>query len=173
MSYKLKLLQIADTTNIKIVSPSDVHNIMKNESMVDRECFWAFHLNSVGVVIDKELVSMGTLTSSMASPPEIFKKAIINSTAGIILVHNHPSGDCQPSNVDKETLNNLLLCSIILSVPIYDFIVIARNGYYSFRSEDLDEREDAAQHIIDGLLDSLKGDGNYAHKRLHKKRGTT
>jgi len=83
---------VKEATEEKLNSPEKIYRFMQGEAKIDRECVWVLHLNSKLKLIEKELVSMGTIDTALVHPREIFKKAILNGSSTIIVVHNHPSG---------------------------------------------------------------------------------
>jgi DNA repair protein RadC len=99
---EIKILQIRESTGETVTSPKYVAEMMTEESKADRECLWVLHLNAQNKIIEKELVAVGTVNSAIVGPREVFKKAIINSVSGIIAVHNHPSGEPEPSSEDIQ-----------------------------------------------------------------------
>lgn len=129
--FQFKLLQVREASEEKANAPESVYELMKEEAKADRECFWVLHLNSRLKVIEKELVSMGSLNASLAHPREVFKKAIINGAAAIITVHNHPSGNLQPSEDDFENWARLTKAGKLLGIPVKDNLIISTKGYYS------------------------------------------
>lgn len=86
-------------------------------------------------VIHDHIVSKGTLTGSLAHPREVFHEAIRHSAAGVILLHNHPSGDPQPSREDKSVTIRLKEAGDILGIRVLDHIVLGAEDYYSFKDE--------------------------------------
>ena len=128
----VKFLMIKEATGKLIRIATDIYKLMKPETKIDRECCWVIHLNGRNQVIEKEMVSMGTVTSSIVSPREIFRRAIIQGSASIVVVHNHPSGDPEPSMADIEVCINLMKASEILNVKLLDFMVIGFTDYTSF-----------------------------------------
>lgn len=86
-----------------------------------------------GRLIAEQTVSVGTLSSSYVSPREIFYAAINHNAAYIILLHNHPSGDSQPSSSDIQITRRLRECGELMNIPIADHIIIGEHCYYSFR----------------------------------------
>ncbi len=135
---QIKLLQIRESTDTHITNPQSVVDSMQEEALADRECLWVLHLNTKNRIIEKELVSMGTLNSSILTPREVFKKAIINSAETIILVHNHPSGDPTPSSIDIHMTRQLVQCGKILEIKVVDHIILGRNGeFVSLTEHDL------------------------------------
>lgn len=128
----IKFLMIKESTGKTVRIASDINNYMKAESRIDRECCWVIHLNGRNQIIEKELVSMGTVTSSLVAPREIFRRALIQGSAAIIVVHNHPSGNSEPSLADIDVCINLLKAAEIINIKLLDFMVIGLNEYTSF-----------------------------------------
>jgi len=132
----LKLLQIKEASGLAVKSSKDVYDMMYHEARADRETFWVLHLNTKLEIIEKELVFMGTLDGCTIHPREIFKKAIVNSSCSIICVHNHPSGNPEPSQADVETSKMLVKAGNLLGIPVTDFIIVGTKGYYSIGDKD-------------------------------------
>jgi DNA repair protein RadC len=88
-------------------------------------------LDSKNRIIKEEIVSIGTLNSSLIHPREVFKPAIKESANAIILVHNHPSGDCDPSSEDKEITKILVEAGKLLNISVLDHIVVGKDDYSS------------------------------------------
>lgn len=132
----IKILEVREASGEIVGSPNAVALIMSEEARADRECFWVLHLNTKNQVIEKELVSIGTLNASLVHPREVFKKAIVNGTASIITVHNHPSGQIEPSEKDREIWERLDSAGEILGIIVLDHIIITSNGaYYSSKEK--------------------------------------
>jgi DNA repair protein RadC len=104
---KLKILAIRESRGLHILNPLHAAEAMTEEAMADRECFWVLHLATSHKVIEKEIVAIGILSSTLIHPREVFKKAIMNSAASIITVHNHPSGSLSPSPEDRSIWRRL------------------------------------------------------------------
>jgi DNA repair protein RadC len=117
----------------QITSPADVAEIfipiLKDEL---KENFILVCLNSANKIIKYEIISVGNLNSSVVHPREVFKPAIENSSANVILIHNHPSGNPSPSNEDIAITKKLVETGKILDIPVFDHIIIANNNYTSF-----------------------------------------
>jgi len=128
---KLKLLQVKEPSDVKIASPEDVLKEMAEEAGADRECFWVLHLTNWHTIIEKELVAIGTLSQAAIHPREVYKKAILNSAASIITVHNHPSGNLIPSVEDKQMWTMLRKAGELLLIPVEDNLIISQKGVYS------------------------------------------
>lgn len=126
----IKLLQIRESTGEQVTSPEQIVALMDKEAKADRECIWCLHLNTQYEIIEKELVAMGVLNSSVIHPREVFKKAIINSAYRIIIIHNHPGGRANPSPEDVQVMNQLKECGIILDIQMDDFIILTPSLKY-------------------------------------------
>lgn len=100
-----------------------------------QEHFVIVLLDAKNRVIHDHIVSKGTLTGSLAHPREVFQEAIKHAAAGIILLHNHPSGDPKPSRDDQAVTTRLKEAGEILGIKVLDHIVLGAEGYYSFKDE--------------------------------------
>ena len=103
-------------------------------SGLDKEYFMVLHLDAKNRVIKDETISIGTLNASLIHPREIFKSAIKESANAVVFAHNHPSGDCTPSQGDKEITERLFDAGELLSIKVLDHVIVGRNEYYSFRN---------------------------------------
>lgn len=88
-------------------------------------------------LIGDEMISVGTVTSSLVSPREIFLRAVGRHAVTIILLHNHPSGVPEPSPADKRATEQVKLCGDMLGIHLSDHIIIGDNRYYSFKEQGL------------------------------------
>jgi DNA repair protein RadC len=104
---------------------------------VNKEHFFSFHLNSKNQLIREVLVSIGSLSTSVVHPREVFAPAVRDSTAAIIFMHNHPSGDPAPSREDRECTQRLFHAGQILGIRVLDHIVLGHDDYYSFADSGL------------------------------------
>jgi len=119
-----------------IKSPKDVANLLLEDMRyLDREHFKAVLLNSKNHVLAVDLVSIGSLNASLVHPRELFKRAIVKSAAGIILVHNHPSGDPQPSEEDKLVTHRIVEAGEIIGIDVLDHIIIGDGKFVSLREK--------------------------------------
>ena len=101
------------------------------------EEFWVILLNRANVVMRQEKISSGGVAGTVADPKLIFKQALENLASSIILVHNHPSGNRQPSAADISLTKKLKEAGNFLDLPILDHLIYTDNGYYSFADEGL------------------------------------
>jgi DNA repair protein RadC len=99
-----------------------------------KEYLLAFFLNARHQLIARDVISIGTLTASLAHPREIFAPAIGRAAAGVILIHNHPSGDPSPSDEDIRLTKRIAQAGQIMGIELLDHLIIAENGSYSFKT---------------------------------------
>lgn len=102
-----------------------------------QEYFICLSLDSAQRLIVRRTVTIGTLTSTLVHPREVFAGPLKDRAASVIIVHNHPSGDPNPSKHDIETTQQLVAAGILLGVPLRDHIIIAAKSHYSFRSRGM------------------------------------
>lgn len=120
-----------------ITSPSAAAAILSNYlDGADREHFVVLMLNTKNKPIGINTVSIGTINSSLVHPREVFKPAILASAAGIILGHNHPSGDTQPSREDREITKRLKEAGDLLGIQVLDHVIIG-DSFLSLREQGL------------------------------------
>ena len=105
--------------------------------MVSKEYFLSLHLNSKNQLIREVLVSVGSLSTSVVHPREVFSPAVRDSTASLIFIHNHPSGDPAPSREDRDCTQRLIHAGQILGIRVLDHIVLGYDDYYSFADAGL------------------------------------
>jgi len=133
-----KRLHYARNFNKKIKAARDVVEYMAGRIPDEtKEHLFVLHLNTKNQIMKAELVSVGTLNAALIHPREVFKSAIRESAHAIILVHNHPSGDVEPSNADKQVTNLLKEASAIIQIDLLDHVIIARSEWFSFRERSL------------------------------------
>ena len=119
----------------EIVCSSDAVALLSKElGEHDREVFCVLHLSPRGLPLSASITSMGELTSTLVHPREVFKSAVLSSAAGIVLLHNHPSGSLTPSEEDIKTTERIAVCGRVLGIPVVDHIICAEHGYISMRS---------------------------------------
>jgi DNA repair protein RadC len=99
------------------------------------EEFWVLLLRRSNEVLAEMMISRGGLTGTVADPKIIFAKALAMRAAGLVAVHNHPSGNARPSRADRELTKNLQWAGKMLDCPLLDHVIISRNRYFSFADE--------------------------------------
>jgi DNA repair protein RadC len=101
---------------------------------VGRECFWALLLDGKHRLIKLDLVSMGTLTTSLVHPREVFRAAVREGAAALVVAHNHPSGDPEPSGEDFDVTKRLLSAANLMGIPLLDHVVLGEHSWVSLRT---------------------------------------
>lgn len=117
-----------------ISKPADVVKLF-SEFIVesDREQFVVCCLNTKNQPTEVSVISVGCLDSTLVHPREVFKVAILSNSAAIIIAHNHPSGNVEPSKDDKMITERLCETGKILGIKVLDHIIIGENNYFSFK----------------------------------------
>lgn len=133
-----KLVRPAIPEKIRIDHPEHAYHLLKDELIHEkRELFIIIMLDIRGYVICYDTVSIGTLTSTLVHPREVFYPAIRNKAASIILAHNHPSGDLSPSTQDLQLTKALKDAGQLIGIPVTDHLIIAHTGFLSFKQQKL------------------------------------
>ncbi|AIQ22006.1 DNA repair protein RadC [Paenibacillus sp. FSL H7-0737] len=137
-------LKLAQTMSIstppirKILSPEDVYILAEPEMQYLKvEHFVILMLDSKNGVIAKELISIGCLNACIVHPREVFRPAIKRNSASIICIHNHPSGNPDPSPEDGEITKRLTDAGTIIGIEVLDHIVIGHHKYVSLKERGL------------------------------------
>ncbi|MCK4386845.1 MAG: DNA repair protein RadC [Candidatus Pacebacteria bacterium] len=120
-----------------LLSPKNVWDRMADIRVSKKEHFVVFYLDSRNQEIEREIISIGTLTESLVHPREVFESAVVNKTVSIIIAHNHPSGDTEPSEADIEITKKLTKAGKILGIKIVDHIIVTKDKWRSFQEENL------------------------------------
>lgn len=122
----------------KITSPASVAEFFgpKLKDLVHEE-FWVLCLSSSNRAVGAVRITSGTLNSSLAHPRECFRTAILLSAASVVFVHNHPSGNAEPSQEDVALTRQLVEAGKILGIPVHDHIVIAGEHHVSLAERNL------------------------------------
>ena len=122
-------------------SPERVAAIVRaywGEGELDREHLVCLMLNARSQCVAINTVSVGTLSASLVHPREVFRPAILAGTcAAIVVVHNHPSGDCSPSPDDRDTTRRLVRSGELIGINVLDHVIIAADSFFSFREHGL------------------------------------
>lgn len=122
----------------KIGSSQDAFNIIKGSLMdLSHEEFWVLYLNRANRVIHKRKISEGGVSGTVADPKIIYKSALENLASGIIVVHNHPSGNLTASQQDIALTKKLKEGAKALEIQLLDHLIIAGNTYFSFADEGM------------------------------------
>ena len=100
---------------------------------LNKEIFKIILLNTKNEIICDVDISVGTVSMSIVHPREVFREAIKRSSSKIILMHNHPSGNIEPSKEDKNVTSRLIKCGELIGIDVIDHIIIGDGAYYSFK----------------------------------------
>ncbi|MGZ3750127.1 MAG: RadC family protein [Mucilaginibacter sp.] len=121
-----------------ITSSRDGYNLMRRHLVdLNHEEFWIILLGRSSKVLGKELISKGGIAGTVADPKIIFHAALQHQASGIILVHNHPSGNLKPSQQDISLTKNISTAGKMLEIQVFDHLILTDNGYFSFGDEGL------------------------------------
>ncbi len=129
---------IINNGRVSIKSPVEVSTLLMEEMRhLKKEVFKIILLNTKNHIIKVLDVSVGSLNSSIVHPREVFSEAVKAGCSGILLVHNHPSGDPEPSREDIDTTQRLINAGNILGIKVLDHVVIGDGRYISFKEQGL------------------------------------
>ena len=140
--YNLQIIKensIAYDVQQKIRTPEDAVNVFKNAIKLDmksEEYLYMLALNTKNCVIGCCEISHGSINNSIVHPREIFKRALLLNATSIIIAHNHPSGNSEPSKEDINVTERIKQCGELMGIELLDHVIIGDN-YYSFKANDL------------------------------------
>jgi DNA repair protein RadC len=121
-----------------IKSPGDMAALMRSKLKgKKKEHFWVLCLDTRNRLIGDKQVSIGSLDTSIVHPREVFKEAVSSSAASVIFVHNHPSGDPEPSKDDIELTKRLVKAGEIIGIDVLDHIIVCDKSYLSMKAKNL------------------------------------
>lgn len=146
-------IKLSESEKIKILNSDDLYGIMQRillrENKIDRnrEHFWVIGLENNNRILFIELISLGTVNKTLAEPMEVFSLALQKRAVKIILCHNHPSGELEPSEGDKNLTDRLIQVGIIVNTEVLDHLIISEKSYISFTDV--------------GLMDTLRESTKY------------
>ena len=120
---------------VAINCPEDLLKFVEPLKHYSEEHFVSFHLNARNQVAGYQIVSHGTVSTSLVHPREVFKAAVLANSYSIIVAHNHPAGSLTPSREDLEVTGVLIKAGNILGVQLIDHIIVSSNGMRSLRED--------------------------------------
>ncbi|PJD95665.1 MAG: hypothetical protein CK425_08155 [Parachlamydia sp.] len=139
LNLGMRLARIQSTPRFQVKTPLHAYHLIKDKLENEmREHFVVILQDVKGYVICSETIAIGTLTTTLVHPREVFYPAIRHRAAGMILAHNHPSGDPTPSKEDFEVTKTLTSVGRLVGIFVNDHIVIGNQGYVSLREQGLD-----------------------------------
>ncbi|MEL4304706.1 RadC family protein [Methanococcoides sp. LMO-2] len=131
-----KLEIFIDDPKRKIRSAGDVYSLLYSKHReVKKEVLTALYLDTKNQILREEVVSIGSLNANIVHPREVFKSALMESSASVILTHNHPSGDPAPSREDIAVTEKLVEGGKILGINVLDHVIIGDGRYVSLKEE--------------------------------------
>lgn len=144
VKYRLEMVKESSCNyggkDYHIKNPFDLYKALIEVYKLDKqteEVFYCICLDIKNKIIGIHEVSRGTLTSSLVSTREVFKRILLNNSCKVILAHNHPSGSVEPSEPDKKITKRLVNAGDILDVEILDHLIIGDGTYYSFKENSM------------------------------------
>lgn len=119
----------------QIMNSKDVYRLVAPKMRdLKKERFVALYLSTKNALLRMETVSVGSLNGSFIHPREVFKTAILESAASVIIAHNHPSGDPRPSREDEEVTQRLLEAGRLMGIKLLDHVIVGEEGFHSLLS---------------------------------------
>jgi DNA repair protein RadC len=123
-------------TPAAIQKPADTYKLVKRYAGQKQEHFIVITLDGAHKPISVTIASIGLVNRTLVHPREVFNKAVGDMATAVIICHNHPSGQCQPSDEDNDITERLVNAGQVLGIPVIDHLVITRNGYFSYCEND-------------------------------------
>ena len=124
-------------TPCRVSCPLDVYRLSLDLVSLYQEHFVVFFLNTKNRIIRRKTITIGSLSATVIHPREVFRAAIQHSSAAIVCVHNHPSGDPTPSFEDIEVTRRLVDAGKIIGIDVLDHVIVGRDGYVSLKEGGL------------------------------------
>lgn len=135
--FELGRRMLKDKPAMLILSPREVWEALKDIRQSKKEHFIVFFLDTQNQEIKRELISIGTLNSSLIHPREVFEPAIKHLASHIIVAHNHPSGSLEPSDEDLAVTKRLTDSGRLLGIEVLDHVIVTGGGYASLKEKNL------------------------------------
>lgn len=120
-----------------LLSPKDVWEELKDIRDNKKEHFVVFFLDARNQEIKREIISIGSLNANLVHPREVFEPAVRHVAAQVIIAHNHPSGDPEPSQEDSEITNRLVDAGKLLGIELKDHVIVSQTNFFSFKEHKL------------------------------------
>jgi DNA repair protein RadC len=130
--------EVVKSSRRKPLTPMAIFELLRSKiTQFAKEHFVVVSLDSRNTVLGIDTVSIGTLNASLVHPRETFEAAIARHAAQVIIAHNHPSGDVEPSQGDIDTTKRLKEAGELLGIEVIDHLIIGKNSYFSFREKGM------------------------------------
>ncbi len=144
-------VRLTKEQKIKVLNSKDIYAIMQqvllreNKIRRNQEHFWVVGLDNQNKILFVELIGLGAVNRVNANPPDVFRMGIYKLAVKMILVHNHPSGNIEPSNEDRDFTDKMLKVGTLINIEVIDHLVISETDYTSFGDK--------------GIIKELQGSG--------------
>jgi DNA repair protein RadC len=125
------------TRKTPVSSSKVAYDLFRHLANETKEYFFTLHLNAKNTILCVDLVSTGSLSAAIVHPREVFKSALLSSCAAVVLLHNHPSGNPEPSAEDISLTSRLTVAAEILGIKVLDHIIIGDGRYVSLADRGL------------------------------------
>jgi len=135
--FELGRRKLKDKKAALLMKPKDVWENLKDIRDHRKEHFIVFYLDTRNQEICREIISIGTLNSNLVHPREVFEPAVKNVAAHLIVAHNHPSGNPEPSDDDIEVTKRLSDAGKIIGIGLLDHVIVSKDRYFSLKDEGL------------------------------------
>lgn len=163
-------VRLTKEQKIKVLNSDDIYSVMQqvllreNKIRRNQEHFWVVGLDNAHKILFVELVSLGSVNSTPVNPPEIFRMAIYKMAVKMILVHNHPSGELNPSESDMDTTDKMIKTGNLINIEVIDHLIISETGFFGFADKGLiRELSESGKYEI---IDSKKAEMMKWHEEL-------
>lgn len=146
MNYTTAMVQlplVKEETGERVKTPQDVWGICSDMSTLAQESFQVLLLNAKNNLMNRHMITLGIVDASLVHPREVLRPAIVDGASGVVMVHNHPSGDPAPSSDDIRITKQLIEAGRIVDIKILDHIIIGRKedndkmAFLSMREEGI------------------------------------
>ncbi|MFC2165620.1 DNA repair protein RadC [Acidobacteriota bacterium] len=127
----IRVNQIREKRSEAVYGPNDVFRLVKRHSKLDRETLFILLFDAKNKLIAEELHTIGTVDSCSVYPREIVKSALLKNAVSIAMVHNHPSGNSEPSIQDIEITKRTIDACELLDIKVLDHIILGDSEFYS------------------------------------------
>ncbi len=134
-SFELGRRLLQNKQSVLLLSPKDVWDELKDIRDNKKEHFVIFFLDARNQEIKREIISVGSLNANLVHPREVFEPAVRHLAAQVIIAHNHPSGDPEPSEDDLEITKRLVEAGKILGIEVVDHIIVGKTTYRSLKKD--------------------------------------
>src|SRR5262245_9320338 len=132
--FELARRSLGPPPGVELSRPEDVAPLLLEWRLAQREHFVGFYLNARNQLLVRALVSVGSLSASIVHPREVFRPALEVAAAGVIVAHNHPSGDPEPSPEDLAVTRRLAEAGSLLGIELLDHVIVAARGHVSLKA---------------------------------------